>query len=169
MPSSLDSGGILPAWSGAVGCWLGVRVWGLGCLDAAASNAYPRSPFHPRRARPGPDPHSEGRRLAHPPIASHCRASMALGGPSSFSFGKRRGVMTLTILGRANTAYIRQSRPDSSLGCQEEVLHSLQAVPSSLGSGTLNPTCISQPPHKSVNLSFTITDIKNNLTDLCGN
>ena len=29
--------------------------------------------------------------------------------------------------------------------------------------------CRSQFPHKSVNSSFTITDIKNKLTDLCGN
>ena len=30
-------------------------------------------------------------------------------------------------------------------------------------------SCISQLPHKSANLSFTITNIKNNLTNLCGN
>ena len=29
--------------------------------------------------------------------------------------------------------------------------------------------CRSQLPHKSVNLSFTITDLKNKLTDLVGN
>ena len=29
--------------------------------------------------------------------------------------------------------------------------------------------CRSQLPHKSVNLSFTITNMQNKLTDLCGN
>ena len=33
----------------------------------------------------------------------------------------------------------------------------------------LKSLCRSQLPHKSVNLSFTITNIKDKLTDLCGN
>ena len=33
----------------------------------------------------------------------------------------------------------------------------------------LKSFCRSQFPHKSVNLSFIITNIKNKLTDLCGN
>ena len=33
----------------------------------------------------------------------------------------------------------------------------------------LKSFCRSQLPHKSVRLSFTITDIKNKLMDLCGN
>ena len=33
----------------------------------------------------------------------------------------------------------------------------------------LKSFCKSQLPHKSANLSFTITNIKNKLTDLCGN
>ena len=32
----------------------------------------------------------------------------------------------------------------------------------------IKPFCISQPPHKSVNVSFTITNMENKLTDLCG-
>ena len=33
----------------------------------------------------------------------------------------------------------------------------------------LTPFCRSELPHESVNLSFTITHIKNKSTDLCGN
>ena len=33
----------------------------------------------------------------------------------------------------------------------------------------LKSFCRSQHPHKSVNLSLTITNLKNKLTDLCGN
>ena len=33
----------------------------------------------------------------------------------------------------------------------------------------IKSVCRSHPPHKSVNLSFTITNTKNKLTDLCGN
>ena len=33
----------------------------------------------------------------------------------------------------------------------------------------VRPCSCSQPPHKLVNLSFTITNIKNKLTNLCGN
>ena len=47
---------------------------------------------------------------------------------------------------RANSEHIRQSRPDSGLGFQEKVLHTFQAVPSSLGSGVPRRATHSTPP-----------------------
>ena len=69
----------------------------------------------------------------------------------------------------------RQSRPDSAVGFQIAVLEPFQGFPSSIVSGFiwhevfLNHFCRSQLPHKSGIVSFTITVVKKQLTDLCGN
>ena len=53
----------------------------------------------------------------------------------------------------------------------QEIVQHLQKLQLSLISHKvfLNSLYLSHPPHKSINLSFTIASIKNNLTDLCGN
>ena len=48
----------------------------------------------------------------------------------------RRGHERLPPPGRANTAHVGQSRPDSGLGFRVEVLETFEGVPSSLVSGT---------------------------------
>ena len=45
---------------------------------------------------------------------------------------------SLKVRCRANMAHIRQSRPDSGLGFQVDVLEPFHVVPSSLGSGETN-------------------------------
>ena len=87
---------------------------------------------------------------------------------------------------RANVADTRQSRPDFGLGLQGKCLTPFQGVPCMLGrqrharaprrlTGLISHNVFirsvlkGQFPHKFVNLSFMITNVKNKLTDLRGN
>ena len=48
----------------------------------------------------------------------------------------------LAVCCRANSAHVRQSRPDSGLGFQVKVFKLFQGVPSSLGSGGCSSLCV---------------------------
>ena len=79
-------------------------------------------------------------------------------------------------------ALLRQSRTDSGPGFQVKVLQRFEVVPwfevvpgVARERGDLisqkvfsKSVCRGQLPHRPVNLSFVITNIKNKLTDLCG-
>ena len=76
---------------------------------------------------------------------------------------------------RASMAGTRQSRPNPGIGVQANVRKTCSGVPYPLGNGQVEPdltqksSCGSQLPHTPVDLSSTITDMKNKLPDLCGN